>query len=224
MSSLEISNVIPLERPTLHSEKETEDQYLRKLVEQVRSHSRSSTKSIIAIGKALLDAKQRLGHGKFVGWVKAECGFTIRAAQNYMRAAELTDKSEIVSHLNPAAIYRLAKASTPPDVVDRVVELLDAGEVPTEQQILGLIPSDSKGQESPMDIAANAALNLARELHACLGDALVSQLLASRWPDVRKHLRDVIEQSGGALKTQDRQATAASSRVETALVNLESSK
>ena len=155
MFNLEASNVIPLERPSLHLEEETDDQYLRKLVEQVRSHSRSSTKSIIAIGKALLDAKHRLGHGKFAGWVEAECGFTIRAAQNYMRAAELTDKSEIVSHLNPAAIYRLAKASVPSAVVDRVVEMLEAGVVPTEQEILALISAQaSKGNRALSDATA----------------------------------------------------------------------
>jgi len=128
--------------------------------------------------------------------VVAECCFTIRTAQNYMRVAELTDKSEIVSLLNPAAIYRLAKASTPPDVVDRVVEMLEAGEEPTEQEVLALIASVAKDKETSVDLAANAALNLARELHAHLGDALVLQLLESRWPDVRKHLRDAIEQSG----------------------------
>jgi hypothetical protein len=112
MFNLEASNVIALERPAAHAAEKTD--VLRKLAEQVRNHSRSSTKAIIAIGEALRDAKPHLGHGKFRGWVEAECGFTIRTAQNYMRAAELTDKSETVSRLNPAAIYRLAKASTPP--------------------------------------------------------------------------------------------------------------
>lgn len=196
MSNLEASNVIVLERPAPQSEKEMDNQFLRKLAEQVRNHSRSSTKSIIAIGEALRDAKKHLEHGRFVEWVKAECGFTIRTAQNYMRAAELTDKSETVSLLNPAAIYRLAKASTPPDVVDRVVEMLEAGEEPTEQEVVALIASVPKDKETSVDLAANTALNLARKLHAHLGDALVLQLLESRWPDVRKHLRDAIEQSG----------------------------
>jgi hypothetical protein len=73
-----------------------------------------------------------------------------------------------------------------------------------------------------VDLAANAALNLARELHAHLGDGLVLQLLESRWPDVRKHLCDAIEQSGGAPKTQDRLAEA--HQVEAAQVSLENSK
>lgn len=196
MSNFETSNVIPFECPASQPEEKADDQFLRKLAEQVRNHSRSSTNSIIAIGKALHDAKQRLSHGKFGEWVVAECGFTMRTAQNYMRAAELTDKSEIVSRLNPAAIYRLAKASTPPDVVNRVLEMLEAGDdTPTEQEILALLPRSNQA-DAPADVAGNSVvLVLAHELHARLGQELVSRLLGSRWAALRKHLRDIIEQS-----------------------------
>jgi DUF3102 family protein len=208
MSNLEISNVILFERPASNPAEKTDDRYLRNLAEQVRNHSRSSTKAIIAIGEALRDAKQHLGHGRFGKWVVAECGFTIRSAQNYMRAAELTDKSEIVSRLNPAAIYRLAKASTPPDVVDRVLEILEAGgDAPTEQEILGLIPRNEEAHARGKLIGDNSAtVHLARELHSRLGHELVSQLLGSRWPDLRKHLRDTIEQSNQGPTPQARQA------------------
>ena len=199
MFNLGDSNVIELERPTPQSEEQMDNQFLRKLAEQVRKHSRSSTKSIIAIGEALRDAKKHLEHGKFVEWVVAECGFTIRTAQNYLRAAELTDKSEIVSLLNPAAIYRLAKASTPPDVVDRVLEMLYAGEVPTEAAIIHMILASSQDQESGARLPATrldeeGMLHLAREVHTRLGRELVLQLLGSRWPDLRKTLRSVAEE------------------------------
>jgi hypothetical protein len=139
MLNPETSNVILLDRLAFRSDKETTDPFLRALAEQVRRHSRSSSKSIIAIGEALRDAKGHLEHGKFGDWVATECGLTMRTAQNYMRAAELTDKSEIVSLLNPAAIYRLAKPTTPPDVVARVLVMLETGVVPTEPEIIGLI-------------------------------------------------------------------------------------
>jgi DUF3102 family protein len=139
MSSLETSNVIVFERPAFHSAEEADDQHLRTIAEQVRNHSRSTSKSIIAIGEALRDAKPLLGHGKFGNWVIAECGFTIRTAQNYMRAAELADKSERVSLLSPAALHRVAKPSTAPRVVDYVLEQLEQGHVLNEAEIIGLI-------------------------------------------------------------------------------------
>ena len=196
MSNLEASNVIALERPAAHAAEKVD--VLRHLAEQVRNHSRSSTKSIIAIGDALRDAKPRLGHGKFRGWVEAECGFTIRTAQLYMRAAELSDKSESVSLLNPAALHRVAKPSTPPSVVNHVLERLEQGHALSEAEIIGLIlessQSEAEAAADPETTDDGHALRLARELHNRLGPNLVSQLIGSRWPSLRKHLRDTIEQ------------------------------
>jgi hypothetical protein len=178
------SNIIPLDRLALRSEEKTTDRHLTALAEQVRSHSRSSTKSIIAIGEALRDAKLHLGHGKFGEWVVAQCGLTMRTAQNYVRAAELTDKSEIVSLLNPAAIYRLAKPTTPPDVVARVLVMLQTGIVPTEPEIIGLIlaasQTDKEATGAPKASDDGNALRLARELHARLGHDLISELIKAR--------------------------------------------
>ena len=188
-----------------------DNQFLRKLAEQVRSHSRSSTKSIIGIGEALRDAKKRLEHGKFREWVEAECRFTIRTAQNYMRAAELTDKSEIISRLNPGAIYRLAKPSRPPQVVARVLEELEKGAVPSEPEIISfIVAADQTDQEPSQALSADDNKNthrLAREQHTRPGCDLVSQLIECRWSDLRKLLRNAPEQSecaqvGGALKVE----------------------
>jgi hypothetical protein len=151
--------------------------------------------------------------------VEAECGFTIRTAHNYMRAAELTDKSETVSRLNPAAIYRLAKASTPPDVVDRVVEMLETDTVPTEQEIIELIrkasQKETEGAAFPEMADDQATLRLARELHTRLGHELVSRLIESRWSDLCKHLRSAISQPGCGDAEEDSYLEAASSPMQT---------
>jgi hypothetical protein len=214
MSSLETSNVIMLERPTPHFEEETSEQQLRALAEQVRNHSRSSTKAIIATGVALRRAKRSLGHGKFRQWVVAECGFTMRTAQNYMRAAALADKSESVSLLDPAALHRVARPGTPPGVVDHVLERLNEGCALTEAEIIGLIlessQSEAEGAADPETMDDEHALRLARELHNRLGPDLVSRLIGSRWPSLRKHLRDTIEQPS---KSQTHRAATPSDQV-----------
>ncbi len=210
MSNPESSNVILFDPPAPRSEETSTDRHLRALAEQVRRHSRSSTKAIIAIGEALRDAKQHLEHGKFGEWVVAECGFTIRTAQNYMRAAELADKSEIVSRLNPAAIYRLAKSATPPDVVTRVMEMLETDVVPTEAEIIGLILAAAQ-KDLQSDVSEKAdddqvTLHLARELRSRLGHDLILQLIGSRWSELRKHLRSAIEQPDCAANPLESQA------------------
>jgi hypothetical protein len=54
---------------------------VEKGVRDVLSHAR-------AVGTLLIQAKARLGHGNFLPWVRANCGFTERTGQRYMKLAE----------------------------------------------------------------------------------------------------------------------------------------
>ena len=79
-------------------------------------------------GLALLDAKQQLDHGQFHGWVLSQCGFSIRTAERYMRAAEfLEDKYDTVSHLQPSTIYRLSAKNMPASVIEQVLAQRTSG-------------------------------------------------------------------------------------------------
>jgi DUF3102 family protein len=200
--------VVPSNR-ALAVVEEAPNQVLDRLAAELRNHSRSSTVSILLIGKLLVQAKQHLGHGEFVQWVDRACGFTIRSAQNCMRASELAAREgEIISLLNPAALYRLARRKTPPEAVTLVVEMLKRGFVPTEAEVIVLILAYSyKDQEpsAPVDgVDDQGARHLARELHSRLGPELVSRLIGSRWSNLRKRLREQIECC--AAEPQDHQA------------------
>jgi hypothetical protein len=48
---------------------------------------RGAVAHAIAAGEALIDAKSRLRHGEWLPWVDANCDFSDREAQNYMRIA-----------------------------------------------------------------------------------------------------------------------------------------
>jgi Protein of unknown function (DUF3102) len=208
------TNVIPLIRPTPETD-EVLAAFLADLADQVRSHSRSCTTSVIAIGKVLMQAKQRLAHGRFTSWVRAECEFTLRSAQNYIRAAELASRAgEIVSLLTPAALYRLSAPGTPVEVISHVLEALHRGLVPTEPEILLLIASFSTGGEETEAARAEVtddetAVELARKLHSRLGDEMVSKLIGSRWSNLRKHLRNALERSSCAANPLDQRRTGA---------------
>lgn len=173
-----------------------EDAALRVLAEQIRERCQSTTAAVIEIGHALADAKIRVKHGKFAKWVTEQCGFTARTAQNYMRAAALTAKCEIVSLLNPAVLYRLAAPTTPEGVVDAVVRMLNNGNVPTEPEIVELI----KAQKPPRDESRPSvtsqnheeARELALALHAKLGKNLSSALVDCHWPTLCDYLREAL--------------------------------
>jgi hypothetical protein len=195
MSNLEAANIIPLNHPSCSTGDRGLDQHLRELAEEVRNLSKSSTASIIGIGKALLEAKEHLKHGQFSKWVQIECGFTTRTGQNYMRAAELARENDIVALLSPAALYRLAAPKIPKHVVTRVIEMLQQGLVPTDAQLAAIILflQNSVDTITTPESTGNGTLNFARELHARLGHELASRLIGSRWSDLRKHLRNIIE-------------------------------
>jgi hypothetical protein len=54
---------------------------------------RRAIRDIIEIGRRLTDAKDRVGHGKFLTWLAAEFGWSERTAENFMRG--LRSQSQI---------------------------------------------------------------------------------------------------------------------------------
>jgi flagellar biosynthesis GTPase FlhF len=93
----------------------------------VRIRTRLKT-AYLDTGHDLIRIKERLGHGQFGPWLKAEFDMTERSAENYMNAARwLEGKSEKISDLPAAAIYALASPNTPPDIVNEVVAAVENG-------------------------------------------------------------------------------------------------
>jgi hypothetical protein len=97
---------------------------------RIRERIVKTTESIIETGCDLLAAQQAIEYGLFINWGRNEIGIEPRTAQNCMKAAKLAEKhgSETVSHLPPAALYKLASKSTPPEVVITVLARVEAGE------------------------------------------------------------------------------------------------
>ena len=109
---------------------EAQSENLRKQAVRIRERTKATTAAIIEIGRDLLAIKQTLEHGQFIKWIEIECLCSIRAAQNYMRAAEFSEgKSASVAYLPPATIYKLAARNTPPEIITAVMGRLGAGGV-----------------------------------------------------------------------------------------------
>ncbi|MGY3428546.1 hypothetical protein ACVWZW_009050 [Bradyrhizobium sp. F1.13.4] len=160
---------------------------------------------MIEIGAALSRAKERIKHGQFQHWVIEQCGFTMRSAQNYMRGAALAAEHEIVSHLNPAALYRLAAPKTPSNVTARIISVLREGSVPTEHEIIDLIAAQTPERKKATPLLASGDRSdereFARELYSRLGEELTSELVERPWRAIRECLREELAsgvQSSGA--------------------------
>lgn len=109
---------------------------LRAEADFIRAQVKMTVVTIIKTGKALSAIKGKLKHGEFSAWVESECGFTLRTAENYIRAAAFAEgKSETVALLPPATVYKLAAKSAPPEVAQAVIERLEGGATVTQSEI-----------------------------------------------------------------------------------------
>jgi hypothetical protein len=96
----------------------------RAAAERIKQHMRTA---FLDVGAELARIKERLPHGRFAPWLQAEFGMTARTAQNYMAAAALAAKYEIISLLPPTIIYASAP-TTPEPARQEIVDRLQRGE------------------------------------------------------------------------------------------------
>jgi hypothetical protein len=102
---------------------------LAALADQIRERLHRHTSDMVAIGADLIAVKELLEHGQFGGWIEREFGMTARSAQMYMRAPEWAEgKSEIISHLPPAALRLLSAPTTPQPIQEEVLEAIRVGD------------------------------------------------------------------------------------------------
>jgi hypothetical protein len=104
---------------------------LRSCAARIRKQVTDIAHSIIVIGHFLIEAKQVLAYGQFIRWVRAEGGFSVSSAENYMRVCEFTapdDRFATVTILPPAALYLISAKNAPPEVVEAVLARAADGE------------------------------------------------------------------------------------------------
>lgn len=93
---------------------------------------------ILEAGTALIEAKEKLGHGKFMQFCKHELGDRVShdTIENLMRSAKAIKANPTLIKFNPSAIFTLTKSSTPPEVVAELTAKAEAGEpIPSVREI-----------------------------------------------------------------------------------------
>jgi len=102
--------------------------------------------SYIDTGADLLKIKDKIEHGAFGAWVKAEFCFTERTAENFMNAARLAREYEIISELPPTIVYLLAAPSAPAAFVADVLAEAKKGIIPRVREIKTRLAEAIKAQ------------------------------------------------------------------------------
>jgi hypothetical protein len=112
---------------------------LKESANRIRKLRRHETATIIAIGKELIEAKERLDHGQFYQWLGVEVGIAPNTGWRYMRVAQLAEKSSTVEDFSPTALYELGAPSTPDEVREAILEPAEAGDVASAGEIRSAI-------------------------------------------------------------------------------------
>lgn len=101
----------------------------RDLAERVRSFELRVMSQIVDLGGELIRMKERLGHGRFTPWLRAEFSGKDRTAQRYMAAHEaFAGKSATVSVLKPAVAHVIAAA--PAAIRHEIIAEIEGGARP----------------------------------------------------------------------------------------------
>ena len=102
--------------------------------EEPQGRARRHLAVIVEIGGALRRAKELLGHGYFLPWLKAEFRWSERTARDYMRlAAHFQGKTANFADLDSGTARELIDAR--PEVSDPIVRRAEAGETISQEEV-----------------------------------------------------------------------------------------
>jgi hypothetical protein len=108
--------------------------------DDIRRLGKQTVESIVEIGRLLTEVKQRLPHGQWLPWLRAEFSWSETTARRFMdshalfKSAELEDLPSLLE-LPPSGVSELAASTTPKAARKEVLERVAAGDRPTTTQV-----------------------------------------------------------------------------------------
>jgi len=130
---------------------EEDSERLRHLANKIQTHARRTTVLAVEMGKALKEAKGKLIHGRYLGWLEIECRLDPRTAQNLIRLADFAQRWGDRVYLIPAsAVYELAKSSVPEKLVQYVLSAAEQGDAITVALVNTLIRAARDDASKPV--------------------------------------------------------------------------
>ncbi|BAY49697.1 hypothetical protein SAMD00079811_73260 [Scytonema sp. HK-05] len=130
--------------------------FLQLHTKEIKSLMRRTAEDFIKIGQKLLEVKEKLGHGHFEDWLKAEFNWGMWTARKFMqitrrfKSVNFTDLS-----IDASALYVLASPSTPEVVLQEAFKRAGQGEVITHAKVKE-ITNQHKELTKPITSSYNA--------------------------------------------------------------------
>ncbi len=147
---------------------------------EIRTIARRAAADIIEIGGKLNEVKDRLGHGRFGDWLKAEFGWSQDTAGRFMAVAAKFGQIPQIAEFAPSALYLLAGPSVPDAARAEAIQVVEAGERVTVARAASIV-AEHKPEPAPVYLTGD-------ELSAAVRPAMLA--LAGG----EEHLRAVLTQ------------------------------
>lgn len=103
---------------------------------EIRDRMGQAAQTVVEIGERLIVVKEKLGHGHFGAWLRAEFDWSYPTAARMMQVAEQFKSINLRDlAIAPSALYLLASPSTPDDVREQFIEAATNGEKVTHAEV-----------------------------------------------------------------------------------------
>ena len=104
----------------------TDEEFLAQAEDEIRGYGRLVISGIVAIGKKLVEVKERVGHGNYEAFVRDRLGFSLSTARNFVHTHELFKSANFADlaslQIDVSAVFLLARPSTPNEVRTEALE------------------------------------------------------------------------------------------------------
>jgi hypothetical protein len=128
---------------------------------------------MIAAGNDFVRAKEKLGHGNFLHWLRKEFPqMSVRTAETCMRIARLASEFENVSHLRPTTAGLLASRSVPKGLVVEVITDTRSGKKISDRELRRRIRGARKNAKSADHDATGGKNGLADKKEEVVAEAI----------------------------------------------------
>jgi hypothetical protein len=118
--------------------------------ERIHNLARMTATGIVQIGQYLSEVKARLGHGKFLDWIKKEFGWAERSARRFMEVHEAFKSANLADmQIDVSALYLIAAPKTPEPVRTEVIRRAENGEPATHAGTRALVERFAETGELP---------------------------------------------------------------------------
>jgi hypothetical protein len=117
---------------------------------EIRERVKRTQQDIIEVGERLIDVKSRLGHGRFLEWLRLEFDWTDQTARNLMNVAEaFKSKTVLDLPVSQKALYVLAAPSVPPAAREEAVQKAANGQHVTYSEAKAIIATHKPASPRP---------------------------------------------------------------------------